>query len=539
MSKSAPTTNAAGRPESPPEKVNILIVDDRPEKLLALESVLSELDQNVVEASSGKEALRKLLKQEFAVILLDVSMPIMDGFETASLIRQRQESEHTPIIFVSAINASESHASRGYSLGAVDYIFAPVNPDILRSKVHVFIDLFRKTQQIKRQGEWMRAEAARFESRLHALLNRLNVGVFRSTYDGRVSEANPAFYRLLGYDRTSTESLNMRSLYLDPLEREKLMSELTVPGQTREHNVQMRRKDHQVIWVRLTKTLTMEAGKDRIIEGLLEDISERKLAEEVLVSKVAELARTNAELEQFAYVASHDLQEPLRMVSSYSSLLLRQYNEKFDERGQKYVHTLIESTGRMQVLIRDILALSRVGKIESPASFKANDILTQALFNLKSTLDESGATVTSDSLPEITCDALLIGQVFQNLIANAIKFRGVQNPQVHISTEVSPSGTHFTVSDNGIGIPAEHRHKIFGIFQRLHTRAEYPGTGIGLAFCKKVIQHHNGRIWADENVGGGSVFHFTLNEQPQHGAAPEVQEQPTPVSDRLLSSDPL
>src|SRR4051812_24850884 len=186
------------------DRVNILLVDDRPEKILALESILIELGQTIVTATSGKEALRLLLRDEFAVILLDVSMPVMDGFETAALIRQRKNSEHTPIIFVSAINATETHASRGYSLGAVDYIFAPVVPDMLRAKVSVFIDLFKKTRQVKRQGDWLRAEAERraqqLESRLQALLNRLNLGVFRSSYDGLLIEANPAFYRLLGLD---------------------------------------------------------------------------------------------------------------------------------------------------------------------------------------------------------------------------------------------------------------------------------------------------------------------------------------------------
>jgi PAS domain S-box-containing protein len=499
------------------EKVSILIVDDRPDKIIALESVLSELEQNLVEARSGKDALRLLLKQEFAVILLDVSMPVMDGFETAALIRQRQNSEHTPIIFISAINATETHASRGYSLGAVDYIFAPVVPEVLRAKVSVFIDLYKKTQQVKRQGEWLRAEAERraahLESRLHGLLNRLNVGVFRSTYDGRLVEANPTFFRLLGLDpATDPKSIHMRDLYKDARERDALIQELTTHGQTQEHNVQLRRKDRQLIWVRVSKMLSMEPGKDRMIDGLVEDITERKHAEELLVTKVEELARTNAELEQFAYIASHDLQEPLRMVSSFSSLLQRRYGEQFDEQGRQYIATLVESSGRMQTLIRDILALSRVGKIESPASFDGNEILAKALFNLQSVIDENSAVVTSDRLPAITGDAVLIGQVFQNIIANGIKFRRKEIPRIHISTLANPRGWHFTIADNGIGIPPEHQDKIFGIFQRLHTRAEYPGTGIGLAFCRKVVQHHGGKIWAESNPAGGTIFHFTLAE---------------------------
>ncbi|MBA3708300.1 MAG: response regulator [Planctomycetes bacterium] len=527
MADPSDLTQRQSAPPEADEKVNILIVDDRPDKIIALESVLAELGQNVVEAHSGKDALRLLLKHEFAVILLDVSMPVMDGFETASLIRQRQNSEHTPIIFVSAINATETHASRGYSLGAVDYIFAPVVPEVLRAKVNVFIDLFKKTQQVKRQGDWLRAEAerraARLESRLHTLLNRLNVGVFRATYDGRILEANPTFFRLLGLDPASnanSANVNIREFYLDPRERDRMLAELTVNGQAQEHNVQMRRKDRELIWVRVSKSLTFEPGKDRVVEGLLEDISERKHAEEVLVTKVEELARTNAELEQFAYIASHDLQEPLRMVSSFSSLLQRRYGEQFDEQGKQYISTLVESSGRMQTLIRDILALSRVGKIESPATFDGSDVLAKALFNLQSMVEETHAQITADALPSINGDAVLIGQVFQNIIGNAMKFHGKDAPRVRISVKACQGGWQISIADNGIGISPEHQDKIFGIFQRLHTRAEYPGTGIGLAFCRKVIEHHGGRIWVESNPGGGSIFHFTLGESGAMAARP-------------------
>ncbi len=505
--------------DSDQEKVNILIVDDRPDKIMALESILAELGQNVISARSGKEALRLLLKEEFAVILLDVSMPVMDGFETASLIRQRKVTEHTPIIFVSAINAAETHATRGYSLGAVDYIFAPVVPEVLRAKVGVFIDLFKKTLQVRRQGEWLRAEAerraAQLETRLQLLLNRLDLGVFRSTWDGRMVEANPAFMRLLGFPPGSDlRQVNMRSLYVLPRERDEMVNDLKVHGQTREHEVQLRRRDGSIIWCLVSKTLNIEPGKDRFIDGLLEDITERKRAEEALVQKAEELARTNGELEQFAYIASHDLQEPLRMISSFSSLLARRYGDQLDDQAKGYIATLIDSSGRMQTLIRDILALSRVGKIEAPSTVRCDEVVSRALFNLQSLLSESGADVELEPLPVVLGDGLLIGQVFQNIIANAIKFRGANPPRIRVAALRLEGCWQISIADNGIGIEPEHFDRIFGIFQRLHTRAEYPGTGIGLAFCRKVIQHHGGRIWVESTPGGGSTFFFTLREAP-------------------------
>src|SRR4051812_5390815 len=232
MTEAAPRNPRSDGSPADDERVSILVVDDRPEKIIALESILVELKQNIVTASSGKEALRLLLRDEFAVILLDVSMPVMDGFETAALIRQRKHSEHTPIIFVSAINATETHATRGYSLGAVDYIFAPVVPEVLRAKVSVFIDLFKKTQQVRRQGDWLRIEAekraAQLESRLQALLGRLNVGVFRSTYDGMLIEANASFFGLLAIAPSiEPRMVSMRELYVIPQQRDEMLATLT------------------------------------------------------------------------------------------------------------------------------------------------------------------------------------------------------------------------------------------------------------------------------------------------------------------------
>lgn len=498
------------------EPVKVLLVDDRPEKLLALESVLTGEGQRLMFAHSGKEALRLVLSHEFAVILLDVSMPIMDGFETAALIRQRKTSEHTPIIFITAINASDTHASRGYSLGAVDYIFAPVVPDILRAKVSVFIDLFRKARDIKRQSDWLRKEAehraASLESRLDSLLNRLNVGVFRSTRGGGLISANPTFYRLFGINPSvPPESINLVNLYVHDQDRAALAIRLERDGQVQEYHVRQRRLDGTLIWVSMSKVMVTDTDGQVQFDGLVEDITARKDAEAALIAKAEELARSNAELEEFAYVASHDLQEPLRMVSSYSSLLASRYTEQLDEKGRTFLDQLVGGAKRMQGLIRDILAFSKIGKLPTQISVDCNEVIEKVLFNLREIIADSGAEISRDPLPTVIGDPVLLGQVFQNLISNGIKFRHKErNPAVHISAEKSGAFWSFSVKDNGIGIEPQYHDKIFGVFQRLHTRDEYSGTGIGLAICRKAIQQHRGTITVESQAGGGSVFRFLL-----------------------------
>jgi PAS domain S-box-containing protein len=511
-----PVPPTTATPVQAHEPVKVLLVDDRPEKLLALESILTGLGEELIQARSGKEALRLVLTHDFAVILLDVSMPIMDGFETAALIRQRKTSEHTPIIFITALNATDTHASRGYSLGAVDYIFAPVVPEVLRAKVSVFIDLFRKTREIKRHGEQLRSEAeyrvATLESRLDRLLNRVNVGVFRSTREGTLISANPSFFRLFGINPTvAPETVNIAKLYLQEADRTALMALLERDGQVQEYHVRQRRLDGAIIWVSISKALVTEPDGQCHVDGLVEDITARKAAEAALIAKAEELARSNAELEEFAYVASHDLQEPLRMVSSYSSLLAGRYAGQLDDKGRAFLDQLVGGAKRMQELIRDILAFSKIGKLPTQIPVDCNEVIEKVLFNLQDIIADSGGQVTHDQLPTISGDPVLLGQVFQNLIGNALKFRHKERkPVVHVGVERCAAFWSFSVSDNGIGISPQYFEKIFGVFQRLHTRDDYAGTGIGLAICRKAVQQHGGTITVESEFGRGSIFRFTL-----------------------------
>jgi signal transduction histidine kinase len=239
----------------------------------------------------------------------------------------------------------------------------------------------------------------------------------------------------------------------------------------------------------------------------------RRQVEENLARKVDELARSNADLEQFAYVASHDLQEPLRMVAAYTQLLAERYRGKLDENADKFIGYASEGAIRMQVLIQDLLAFSRVGRKEACESVDCNAVIKEALQILTSAIQESGAVVTHGELPEVWADRTQVAQVFQNLIGNAIKFHGKEAPLVSVQAEKQEQRWLFTVSDNGIGIAPEYAENIFVVFQRLHARTEYPGNGIGLAICKKIVERYGGRIWVDSQAGSGSTFKFTMPMQ--------------------------
>ncbi len=249
----------------------------------------------------------------------------------------------------------------------------------------------------------------------------------------------------------------------------------------------------------------------RVNRGLKRDVSARKQAEQALARQAEELRRSNAELEQFAYVASHDLQEPLRMVTSYTQLLAQRYEGKLDSDADEFIAYAVGGAKRMQGLIQDLLAYSRVarpGREFEPADCET--VLQYALADMEVLIAESGAVVTHDSLPTLTVEQVQLGQVFKNLIENAVKFRSEDPPRVHVSAEQQSDEWVFSVRDNGIGIDPEYAERIFVIFQRLHGKEEYPGTGMGLTICKKIVEGHGGRIWVESEAGRGATFHFRL-----------------------------
>jgi len=284
----------------------------------------------------------------------------------------------------------------------------------------------------------------------------------------------------------------------------------------------------------------LAADVNRMRERILAELTALHEANEALTAYATDLQRSNAELEQFAYVASHDLQEPLRKVTSFCQLLQRRYAGQLDERADQYIEFAVDGAKRMQVLINDLLAFSRVGRSgDSTVPVSCAAALAGAQANLESQLTQSGATVTAGSLPVVAAQLPLMTAVFQNLLSNAVKFRSAEPPRISVSAVRSDDDGSwlFSVADNGMGISSEYAERIFVIFQRLHDRATYPGTGIGLAMCRKIIEYFGGRIWLDtdaagtgasagSDAGAGAVFRFTLPVLPEYPSLPSQHELP-------------
>jgi PAS domain S-box-containing protein len=259
----------------------------------------------------------------------------------------------------------------------------------------------------------------------------------------------------------------------------------------------------------------LESAEGILVTAAIRDITERKKSEQHLVKTVRELKRSNDELQQFAYVASHDLQEPLRMVASYTQLLAKRYKGRLDSEADEFIAYAVDGSNRMQGLIQDLLAYSRAGTngkaLREVSSEKA---LKDALSNLRATIQECGALVTHDSLPAITSDDTQLVQVFQNLVGNAVKYRSAEVPHVHVSaTKNGGKDWIFSVRDNGLGIDPQYFERIFVLFQRLHGREQFKGTGIGLTICKKIVERLGGRIWVESQPEKGSIFYFSLPER--------------------------
>jgi signal transduction histidine kinase len=506
------------------EPVAVLLVDDRADRLLALEAALADLPGGVaiVQASSGAEALRLLLKQDFAVVLLDVHMPGMDGFETASLIRGRSRSEHTPIIFITAMGPNETQVTRGYALGAVDYIFAPVMPEVLRAKVEVFIDLHRKTAQVRRQGEWLRAEAERraerLETRLKGLLERLEVGVFRANAEGRILEANPAFLRLLGLPSAGAAAATPLGELLPGWEPSPAGE-----GEFRARDFRIGAAGNGERWISVSTSAAPESGGAEVLEGMVEDLTARKRAEEALRSahevlerQAKDLSRSNADLQRFAYVVSHDLQEPLRMISTFTGLLAKKKERRFDDEARQYIAYAQEGADRMQAMIHGLLEFCLLETVPGRSRpTDCNEALDKVAATLRLAIQESGAVLERDPLPVVAADDVQVSHVLQNLVANAVKFRrpGTE-PRIRVGAERQGERWAISVRDDGIGIEPDSADSLFLLFKRLPGSEGVPGIGMGLAICKRIVERHGGRIWMEPTPGGGSTFRFTLPAAP-------------------------
>jgi PAS domain S-box-containing protein len=369
---------------------------------------------------------------------------------------------------------------------------------------------FRDITERKRAGEALKESEQRFRS----FVENATVGIYRTTPEGHFLMANPTLVRMLGYqDLAELAVRNLEGQGFEPgYPRQVFRERMERDGEVHGLEAAWTTRDGSMIFVRESGHVVRgESGGVLYYEGVVEDITERKRAEEKLKQTLDDLERSNKELEQFAYVASHDLQEPLRMVSSYTQLLARRYQGQLDATANEFIAYAVDGANRMQRLINDLLAYSRVGTCAK--GFEPTDctaVLDQALANLKAAIEKSGAAVIHDPLPTVMADNLQLIQLLQNLIGNAIKFHVEKPPRIHVAAEQKGNEWVFSVRDNGIGIDPQYAERIFIIFQRLHTREEYPGTGIGLAICKKIVERGGGRIWVESQLGKGSTFYFTI-----------------------------
>jgi PAS domain S-box-containing protein len=274
-----------------------------------------------------------------------------------------------------------------------------------------------------------------------------------------------------------------------------------------------RRKDGTEFPIELMLS-PLQSAEGILVTAAIRDITERRRSEEHLGKTVRELKRSNDELQQFAYVASHDLQEPLRMVSSYTQLLAKRYQGRLDSDADEFITFAVDGCDRMQGLIQDLLAYSRAGTSERELrEVPSGNALQKALTNLRIMIKQSGAVVTHDALPSVRTDETQLTLIFQNLVGNAVKYRGTEDPRVHVSAARNDDNEWtFSVRDNGLGIDPQYFERIFILFQRLHGRGEFEGTGIGLAVCKKIVERQGGRIWVESQPGKGSTFYFALPE---------------------------
>jgi len=367
---------------------------------------------------------------------------------------------------------------------------------------------------------------------LAAIVESSDDAIIGKDLDGMITSWNRGAEQVYGF--TAQEAIGRSVAILAPPDRQEEISSILRRIQAGDriapYETKRLRKDGTVIDISLTVSPIKDAG-GRIVgaSAIGRDITLAKRAEEALLEahevlreRTAELVQFNTELQRFTYVASHDLQEPARTVSNFCELLERRYGERLDDRGREWVGYAVAGSRRMQKLIADLLEYSRLqGRMNLFVPTDCAAALEDALDNLRSSIGEMRARITHDPLPSVMADASQLVQLFQNLIGNAIKFRGEGTPRVHVSAEPREKEWIFSVRDNGIGIEPRHRDQIFEVFRRLHPQGKYSGTGIGLAICKRVVEQHHGRIWVESEPGRGSVFHFSL---PIRAEAKEVKE---------------
>jgi PAS domain S-box-containing protein len=627
-------------------QIKVLVVDDQPSNLRFLSKLLTAQGYQVYRAICGQLALNVAIAHCPDLILLDIRMPDMNGYEVCRRLKATAETEQIPVIFLSVLDEMNDKL-QAFRVGGADYITKPFQVEEVLARIDKQVGLQKLQQQLKEQNyqlqqsqsllasilnssldgvvaysavrnsegnivdfQWLlinpaaekfyglllneivgknllaelsqlrnnglfdlyvsvvetgetvdrefsyeherdtivwlhlvavklndglavtfrnitdrkRAEIALRDSeeRFRAIFEQAAVGIAKTALCGQFMRVNPGFCQIVRYAESELLQQNWQAItHPDDIEadREYVSSLLSGDIQTFSLEKRLLCKDQAVRWANVTVSAMRDAkGTPQYLICAIEDISERKLVQELLQASLdtqtryaQELTRSNAELEQFSYVASHDLQAPLSTIAGYAQLLEKRCHNQLDAQGNKFLRNIVNSCGRMQALIDDLLEYSRVGRSDKPFDvIDCNLVFEDACANLQLAIRQHQASVTRDDLPRVRGDSFQLLQLFQNLIGNAIKYRSSEAPMVRVSASRQGDSWVFSVQDNGIGIAEEYHPRIFQLFQRLHSEKQYSGTGIGLAICQRIVDRHGGRLWVESEPNRGSTFYFSI-----------------------------
>ncbi|KJR42212.1 multi-sensor signal transduction histidine kinase [Candidatus Magnetoovum chiemensis] len=496
----------------PIDTPKLLIIDDDIGICTTLSDIFKELGYYVEAVHKGTEALEVTRQRYFNIALVDIKLPDKQGI---MLIRQLKERYNMACIVITGY-ASIQTAIEAFEVGSVRYLIKPlVMEDVIRCVKEV-LDKQNLENKLKIS-----------EQRYRGLIEASIDAIVSIDEAGNIVQVNNAALKLTGYSKKELKNKTIDFLIPDVYKKEcaaflsdlRLDSEFKIPAAPIE--ISIFNKEGKCIPVELSLSI-LRNGSEFLLTGIIRDITLRKNAEQSLKrskdeledevkKRTNELTRSNFELEQYAYIISHDIQSPLQNIISFSKLLSSELSEDLNAKAKEYINYILKSADTMQALIKDLLKYARVHyDTDKLDSIDCNKVIKTVISNLQMEISQSSAEVTCDTLPVIIGNESNFIQLFQNLISNSIKFRSDKPPIIRLSAKKKNGKWLFSIEDNGIGIPKDDLERIFLIYQRLHDKSKYPGTGIGLAVCKKIVETHGGNIWAESELGKGTKFLFTL-----------------------------
>ena len=476
----------------------ILIVDDRPANLIALDALLSCEARSLITARSAKEALAVLSTEKIDLILLDVQMPDMNGFELAQIIKGRKETAGIPILFASAEKVDHDSLMKGFAEGAVDYLLKPLDPAITRAKVKVLLEL-------ERQKKALLEKNVQLEKCGLLISNSADIIGILNGKTLAIEEMNPAFTTLLGYEPDDYRGKPVTT-FIDTSCHPGIEALIRTGSEKHSFETGVICRDGSMKWLNWNVVVK---GDRWFVNS--RDVTEIRMLNASLQKNVMQLEAANMELESFSYSVSHDLRAPLRALNGNARFMEEDFGDKLDEGALRYLRKIQYNASRMDTLINDLLAFSRIGKKELRKSTVNMDELVRHVLAEAAQAHPHRAAITVHPLPEAQGDYAMLRQVWTNLISNALKYSSRKEmPLVEVGATTREGQAEYYVRDNGAGFDMAYSGKLFGTFQRLHDVTEFEGTGIGLAIVKRIILKHGGTIRADAAPDQGACFWFTI-----------------------------